>query len=47
MKLKANIWLTLSAVLSVVMAIDPTFSYQKLKAETRPETEYDAKNVYC
>lgn len=46
MKLKANIWLTLSAVLSVVLAIDLTFSYQKLKAETRSETEYDAKNVY-
>lgn len=46
MKLKANIWLTLSAVLSVVLAIDLTFSYQKLKAETRAETEYDAKTVY-
>jgi diguanylate cyclase (GGDEF)-like protein len=46
MKLKFNIWLLLSALLSVVLAIDLAFSYQKLKSETRAETEYDAKTIY-
>ncbi len=46
MKLKFNIWLLLSALLSVVLAIDLAFSYQKLKSETRAETEYDARTIY-
>jgi diguanylate cyclase (GGDEF)-like protein len=46
MKLKFNIWLLLSALLSVVLAIDLTFSYQKLKSETRAETEYDARTIF-
>lgn len=46
MKLKFNIWLLLSALLSVVLAIDLAFSYQKFKSETRAETEYDARTIY-
>ncbi|MDP2788197.1 MAG: EAL domain-containing protein [Pseudomonadota bacterium] len=46
MKLKFKIWLLLSALLSVVLAIDLAFSYQKLKAESRAESEYDARTVY-
>ncbi len=46
MKLKSKIWLLLAALLSVVLAIDLTFSYQKLKTETRAETEYDARTIY-
>jgi diguanylate cyclase (GGDEF)-like protein/PAS domain S-box-containing protein len=45
-KLKPKIWLLLGALLSVVLAVDLTFSYQKLKAETRAETEYDARTIY-
>jgi len=46
MKLKFKIWLWLSALLSVVLAIDLSFSYQKLKAEMRAETEYEARTIY-
>ncbi len=46
MKLKLKIWLLLGALLSVVLAIDLTFSYQKLKTETRAEAEYDARTIY-
>lgn len=46
MKLKLKIWLLLSILLSVVLALDLGFSYQKLKEETRAETEYDAKTIY-
>jgi diguanylate cyclase (GGDEF)-like protein len=46
MKLKLNIWLLLSALLSVVLAIDLSVSYQNLKRETRAETEYDARTIY-
>lgn len=46
MKLKLKIWLLLSILLSVVLALDLGFSYQKLKEETRVETEYDAKTIY-
>jgi diguanylate cyclase (GGDEF)-like protein/PAS domain S-box-containing protein len=45
-KLKIKIWLLLSALLSVVLAIDLSFSYKKLEAETRKETEYDARTIY-
>ncbi len=47
MKLKFKIWLLLSALLSVVLAIDLSVSYQKLKEETRAEIEYDAKTLYA
>ena len=45
-KLKLKIWLLLSALLSVVLAIDLGFSYKKLEAETRKEAEYDARTIY-
>jgi len=45
-KLKFKIWLLLSVLLSVVLAVDLTFSYLKLKKETRAEAEYDAKTLY-
>lgn len=46
MRLKHRIWLLLGALLAVVLVIDLTFSYHKLKAETRTEMEYDAKTIY-
>ena len=46
MRLKLKIWLLLGMVLSIVLAVDLTFSYQKLKRETRAEIEYDAKTVF-
>jgi len=46
MKLKLKIWLLLGMVLSIVLAVDLTVSYQKLKRETRSEIEYDAKTVF-
>lgn len=45
-KLKPKIWLLLGALLSVVLAVDLTFSYHKLKMESRAETEYDARTIY-
>lgn len=32
--------------MSVVLAIDLTFTYQKLEKETRAESEYDARTIY-
>jgi hypothetical protein len=46
MRLKLKIWLLLGALLSVVLAVDLTFSYRNLKTETRAELEYDAKTIY-
>ncbi len=46
MKLKFKIWLLLGLLMGVVLVIDLTFGYQKLKALTRAETEYDAKSIY-
>ena len=46
MKLKFKIWLLLGALMGVVLVVDLTFGYQKLKALTRAETEYDAKSIY-
>jgi diguanylate cyclase (GGDEF)-like protein/PAS domain S-box-containing protein len=46
MRLKLKIWLLLAALLSVVLAVDLTVSYKKLRAETRSELEYDAKSIY-
>jgi diguanylate cyclase (GGDEF)-like protein len=45
-KLKVKIWLLLSALLCVVLAIDLSISYRKLETETRSETEYDARSIY-
>jgi hypothetical protein len=45
-KLKVKIWLLLSALLSVVLAVDLIVSYRNLKAETRAEIEYDARTIY-
>jgi diguanylate cyclase (GGDEF)-like protein/PAS domain S-box-containing protein len=46
-KLKVKIWLLLGALLSVVLVIDLGISYRKLEAETRAETEYDARTIYA
>ncbi len=46
LKLKFKIWLLLGALMGVVLIIDLTFGYQKLKALTRAETEYDARSIY-
>ena len=46
MKLKTKIWLLLGALMSLVLVIDLTISYQKLTAELWSEAAYDAKTVY-
>jgi diguanylate cyclase (GGDEF)-like protein/PAS domain S-box-containing protein len=45
-KLKVKIWLLLGALLGVVLSLDLTASYHKLKQESRAELEYDAKTIY-
>jgi diguanylate cyclase (GGDEF)-like protein/PAS domain S-box-containing protein len=45
-KLKFKIWMLLAALLGVVLAVDLTVSYQRFKAETLAELEYDAKTLY-
>ena len=46
MKLKTRIWLSLGALMAVVLTVDLSISYQKLSKELRAESESDARTVY-
>ncbi|PLY12421.1 MAG: GGDEF domain-containing protein [Sedimenticola sp.] len=46
MKLKTKIWLMMSALLLVMLAIDITISYRKMKAELWSEISTDARDIY-
>jgi diguanylate cyclase (GGDEF)-like protein/PAS domain S-box-containing protein len=46
MKLKTKIWLLLCLLMSAVLVIDLTFTYEKLATEIRNATEYEARTVY-
>ena len=46
MKLKTKIWLLLGLLTGALLTVDLTFTYEKLSAEIRNATEYEARTVY-
>jgi diguanylate cyclase (GGDEF)-like protein len=46
MKLKTRIWMGLSLVVAVILGLDLTIGYFKLREELRAETEFDARTIY-
>ena len=46
MRLKQKIWLLLGVVVALILIVDLTVGYHRIKAEMRAETEYDARTIY-
>ena len=46
MKLKTRIWLSLGALMALLLSVDLAISYQKLSSELLAESEFDARTVY-
>lgn len=46
MNLKRKVWLSLILLISLILSVDLTISYIKLKREMRAEVKYDARTIY-